>query len=339
MALVNLITGITGQDGAYLAQNLLKRGEIVYGAVRRSSSSNLDRLVELGIEREIRIVDLDLIEQSNIINTIDKLKPDRIYNLAAQSFVAASFVQPIYTTDINALGVLRLLEAIRVVSPTIKLYQASTSEMFGDSLHLPQNELTPFNPQSPYASAKCFAHHTIGNYRRAYNLFCCAGILFNHESPLRGREFVTRKITLGFAKIKLGMAQSIALGNLDSKRDWGYAEEYVEGMRLMLEQNEADDYILATGISTTVREFVSYVAEYFGYEITWQGNGIDEVGIDKHQGQKLITIDKSFYRPAEVPHLLGDSSKALQKFGWKSNVSAKELAHIMAESDFRKLAK
>jgi GDPmannose 4,6-dehydratase len=334
-----MITGITGQDGAYLAENLLSRGEEVFGAVRRSSHVNTGRLKELGIEKDIKFIDLDLIEQSNIFKVVEIVKPSRIYNLAAQSFVKTSFDQPIYTAEINSLGVSRLLDAIRIIDPKIKFYQASTSEMYGAVRAIPQNELTPFNPRSPYAISKLFSHFLVSNYREAYNMHCCSGILFNHESPLRGIEFVTRKISVGMAEIKLGIRDELYLGNLDSKRDWGYAKEYVEGMRLMLDKDDLQDYVLATGVTTTVRSFISYVAEYLGMDIVWEGAGVSEVGYNSKNGKLIIRINENFFRPTEVEELIGDSSKAKRDLGWQCVTTVQQLAHMMVEADIKRLSK
>ena len=332
-----LITGIRGQDGAYLAKLLLEKGYEVYGADRRSGDSGNWRLRELGIENDVKIVYMDLLELTNIIKTIEKVKPDEVYNLAAQSFVGVSFEQPILTSDVDAIGVLRLLEAVRLVKPEIKFYQASTSELFGKVQEIPQTEKTPFHPRSPYGVAKLFGHWITINYRESYNMFACAGILFNHESPLRGLEFVTRKITYGIARIKHGLQDKIILGNLDSKRDWGYAKEYVEGMWLMLQQEAPDDYVLATGETHSVREFVEYAFNAAGYDITWEGEGVDTRGIDKTTGRVMVEVSPEFYRPAEVDILIGDSRKAREKLGWMPNTKFEELVRIMVEADIRRV--
>ncbi len=332
-----LITGIRGQDGAYLAKLLLEKGYEVYGADRRSGDSGNWRLRELGIENDVKIVYMDLLELTNIIKTIEKVKPDEVYNLAAQSFVGVSFEQPILTSDVDAIGVLRLLEAVRLVKPEIKFYQASTSELFGKVQEIPQTEKTPFHPRSPYGVAKLFGHWITINYRESYNMFACAGILFNHESPLRGLEFVTRKITYGIARIKHGLQDKIILGNLDSKRDWGYAKEYVEGMWLMLQQEAPDDYVLATGETHSVREFVEYAFNAAGYDITWEGEGVDIRGIDKTTGRVMVEVSPEFYRPAEVDILIGDSRKAREKLGWMPNTKFEELVRIMVEADIRRV--
>lgn len=331
-----LITGIRGQDGAYLAENLLKKGYEVYGADRRSGDTTYWRLNELGIKNEIKTIYMDLLEVTNILRVIEKIKPDEVYNLAAQSFVGTSFDQPIVTSDINAMGVIRLLEAIRLVNPDIKFYQASTSEMFGKVREIPQTEDTPFHPRSPYGVAKLYAHWATVNYRESYNMYACSGILFNHESPLRGLEFVTKKITLAAAAIRKGEQNSVVLGNLDSKRDWGFAGDYVEGMRLMLQQNEADDYVLATGDTHSIRDFVVEAFKYIDAEIEWQGEGVEEKGIDRKTGKILVQVSPEFYRPAEVDILIGSPAKAAEKLGWKPQVKFPELVRMMVEWDLKK---
>jgi len=273
MAKTALITGVSGQDGAYLAKTLLARGYRVVGAYRRTSSVNIGRLEELGVAADVELIDMELLEESNVRRALETVRPDEIYNLAAQSFVGLSFEQPLYTSDIDALGVPRLLEAMREICPDARLYQASSSEMFGKAQAVPQNEATPFYPRSPYGVAKLFAHWSVVNYREAHNLYACSGILFNHESPLRGRDFVIRKVTFGLARVALGHADSLAIGNLDAERDWGFAGEYVEGMWMMLQQPKPDDYVLATGRSTTVREFVEGAARGFGFDLEWAGTG------------------------------------------------------------------
>jgi len=333
-----LITGIRGQDGAYLAKFLLEKGYEVYGADRRSGDSSNWRLSELGIENDVKIVYLDLLELTNVMRVIDKVKPDEIYNLAAQSFVKASFEQPILTSEVNAIGVLRLLEAVRTLKPDVKFYQASTSEMFGKVQQIPQNEKTPFYPRSPYGVAKLFGHWITVNYRESYNIFACSGILFNHESPLRGLEFVTRKITYSLARIKYGLQDKLILGNLEAKRDWGYAPEYVEGMWLMLQQKEPDDYVLATGETHTVKEFVEEAAAVAGFHLEWTGEGVNTKGIDKNTGKVIVEVSPEFYRPAEVDVLVGDPKKAKEKMGWSPKIKFKELVRIMMESDLRRVS-
>jgi GDPmannose 4,6-dehydratase len=337
MPKVALITGIRGQDGAYLAKLLLEKGYEVYGADRRSGEGGFWRLKELGIEKDVKIVYMDLLEFTNILRTIEKIKPDEIYNLAAQSFVAASFEQPILTSDINSLGTLRLLEVIRTVKPDTKFYQASTSEMFGKAKTLPLNEESYFYPRSPYAVSKLFAHWITVNYREAYNIFACSGILFNHESPLRGTEFITRKVSLAVARIKYGKQDKLVVGNLDAKRDWGYAPEYVYGMYLMLQNDKPDDFVLATGESHSVREFIEEAFKVAGFEIYWEGKGLEEKGRDAKTGKVLVEISPEFYRPAEVDVLVGDYSKAKKILGWEPKTTFKELVRIMVEEDLRRV--
>ncbi|SDC96047.1 GDPmannose 4,6-dehydratase [Desulfurella multipotens] len=332
-----LITGIRGQDGAYLAKLLLEKGYKVYGADRRSGDSGNWRLKELGIEEDVEIIYMDLLELTNIRHVISKIMPDEVYNLAAQSFVGVSFEQPILTADIDAIGVLRLLETLRDIKPDTKFYQASTSEMFGKVREIPQTENTPFYPRSPYAVSKVFAHYISVNYREAYNMFTACGILFNHESELRGLEFVTRKTTYAIARIKRGLQDKLVLGNLDSKRDWGYAPEYVYGMYLMLQQDKPDDYILATGETHTIREFVEKAFEIAGFNIEWSGEGIASKGIDKKTGKVLVEVSKDFYRPSEVELLIGNPQKAKEKLGWQSNTKFDKLVQIMMEADLKRI--
>jgi GDPmannose 4,6-dehydratase len=334
---VALITGIRGQDGAYLAKLLLEKGYEVYGADRRSGEGGFWRLRELGIEKDVKVVYMDLLEFTNILRIIEKIKPDEIYNLAAQSFVAASFEQPILTSDINSLGTLRLLEVIRTVKPDTKFYQASTSEMFGKVKTLPLNEESYFYPRSPYAVSKLFAHWIAVNYREAYNIFACSGILFNHESPLRGTEFITRKVSLAVARIKYGKQDKLVVGNLDAKRDWGYAPEYVYGMYLMLQNDKPDDFVLATGESHSVREFIEEAFKVAGFEIYWEGKGLEEKGRDAKTGKVLVEVSPEFYRPAEVDVLVGDYSKAKKILGWEPKTTFKELVRIMVEEDLRRV--
>jgi GDPmannose 4,6-dehydratase len=327
-----LITGITGQDGAYLTQLLLEKGYEVHGAYRRSASINLWRLAELGLEEQVHMQAFDLLEYSNIQRTLEKVQPDEIYNLAAQSFVALSFEQPLYTGDVDALGVTRMLEAIRTVNPKIRFYQASTSEMFGKVQAIPQTETTPFYPRSPYGVAKLYAHWITVNYRESYGLHASSGILFNHESPFRGIEFVTRKITSTLAKIKCGQASVLELGNLDAKRDWGFAKDYVEGMWRMVQAQTPDDYVLATGETHSVRNFVNWAAQAIGLEIHWQGKGENEQGLDA-AGKVMVRINPEFYRPAEVELLVGSPEKAKEKLGWEPTVHISELVSMMAKTD------
>lgn len=316
-----LITGITGQDGVYLAQLLLQQGYRVIGAERRASTRNRQRLDELGISQDIIFADFDLADQGNIIRALQQHEPDEVYNLAAQSFVALSFEQPIMTGDITGIGVSRLLESIRAVNPCIRFYQASTSEMFGKASAVPQNEETPFYPRSPYGIAKLYGHWMTVNYRESYDMFTCSGILFNHESPLRGTEFVTRKITLAVARIRRGLQKELRLGNLDAKRDWGYAKDYVRGMHLMLQQDHPEDYVLATGETHTVEEFVA--AAFKAADLNWR---------------EYVVIDPAFVRPAEVDLLLGDASKAKSKLGWEPEVKFDELVALMIEADLRRVS-
>lgn len=328
-----LITGIMGQDGAYLSQLLLNKGYRVVGAYRRDAAPDKWRLDYLNITSEIELIPMDLLEYANIQRAIEKIQPDEVYNFAAQSFVGLSFEQPIYTADVDALGVLRLLEVIRSVNPKIKFYQASTSEMFGKVRETPQTELTPFYPRSPYGISKVFAHWAVVNYREAYNLHATSGILFNHESPLRGLEFVTRKITNGLAKIKSGELDCIELGNLEAKRDWGFAGDYVEAMYLMLQQKVADDYVVASGENHTVKEFIDLAASVAGMSIEWQGSNENTIGINTNTGKTIIKVSDKFYRPTEVDTLLGNPTKAKEKLDWHPKVSFQQLAEMMIEAD------
>ena len=332
-----LITGIRGQDGAYLAKLLAEKGYEVYGADRRSGDSSGWRLKELGIERDVKIIYMDLLELTNVMQVIEKVKPDEVYNLAAQSFVQTSFDQPLLTAEINALGVLRIIETIRTMKPDTRFYQASTSEMYGKVQEIPQRENTPFYPRSPYGAAKLFGHWITVNYRESYNIFACCGILFNHESPLRGLEFITRKVTHGIAQIKKGLQDKIVLGNLNSKRDWGYAPEYVEAMWLMLQQEKPDDYVVASGETHTVREFVELAFKHAGFEIVWEGKDITEKGIDKNTKKILVEVSPEFFRPAEVDILLGNPSKAKEKLGWQPKTQFEELVRIMVEADMQRM--
>lgn len=333
-----LITGVSGQDGAYLAKLLLSEGYEVYGAMRRSSSPNIWRLEELGIAEDVRPVLMDLSELSNIQRVIEKVQPDEIYNLAAQSFVAASFEQPLYTTDVTGVGVVRLLEALRQTKPDTRMYQASTSEMFGKVQAVPQDEHTPFYPRSPYGVAKLAAHWMMVNYRESYGMYLCNGILFNHESPLRGIEFVTRKITMHLAEIRAGRRSILELGNLDAKRDWGFAGDYVRGMWMMLQHSNPQDYVLATGETHTVRDFVSWAAEAAGFEIEWSGTKENEIGIDSRTRRNIVRINPHHYRPAEVDLLVGNPRKAKDELGWQPSMSVRELVRLMVEHDLRRTA-
>jgi len=332
------ITGITGQDGAYLAQLMLEKGYKVYGAYRRSSSQNFWRLEELGIYNNpnLELVEYDLTDISLNIRLIKKIRPDEVYNLAAQSFVGVSFKEPITTAQITALGTLNILEAIRIVDKNIKFYQASTSEMFGKVAQTPQKETTPFYPRSPYGVSKLFAHWMTINYKESYNIFACSGILFNHESPLRGKEFVTRKITDSVAKIKLNKLDCLELGNLDAKRDWGYAKEYVKGMYLMMQNTTPDTYILATNTTHSVRDFVKLAFEEIGIRLKFTGKGIDEKGIDTNTNKVLVKVNPEFFRPAEVDVLIGDYTKAKNKLNWQPTTSLKEIVSLMVKADIKR---
>lgn len=333
-----LITGITGQDGAYLAELLLSKGYTVFGTYRRTSSVNFWRIEELGIAQhpDLNLVEYDLTDLSASIRLLQKTQVTEIYNLAAQSFVGVSFEQPITTTEITGLGATNLLEAIRIVNPAIRFYQASTSEMFGKVQAIPQLETTPFYPRSPYGVAKLYAHWMTVNYRESYGIFASSGILFNHESPLRGREFVTRKITDSVAKIKLGQLQQLELGNLDARRDWGYAKEYVEGMWRMLQASEADSFVLATGRTETVRDFVTMAFKAAEIDIAWRGQAEQETGVCQKTGKTLVSINQKFYRPAEVELLIGDASKARDVLGWQAQTSLEELCQMMVVADLRR---
>ncbi len=335
-----LITGITGQDGAYLAKLLLEKGYTVYGAFRRVSSVNFWRIASLGIRdhANLHLVDYDLTDLGAGIRLIERSQPQEVYNLAAQSFVKLSFDQPITTAEITGLGAVNILEAIRLVNPGIRFYQASTSEMFGKVDTTPQDEDTRFYPRSPYGAAKLYAHWMTINYREAYEIFAVSGILFNHESPLRGMEFVTRKITDALARLKLGILDVVELGNLDAKRDWGYAPEYVEGMWRMLQHDVPDVYVLATGHSATVRDFVTLAAAAIGMEIAWQGAGPEERGIDRKTGRTVVKVSPKYYRPAEVDCLQGNSAKAERLLGWRPMTQLAELCRLMVEADLQRVS-
>jgi GDPmannose 4,6-dehydratase len=317
----------------------LDKGYAVYGAFRRSAVLNLSGLKYLGVDDKVRYLPLELLEFTNIYRAIEKIQPDEIYNLGAQSFVALSFEEPIFTADVTALGPLRILEAIRAVKPDTKFYQASSSEMFGKVQSMPQTEKTSFYPRSPYAASKLFAHWITVNYRESYGIFSCSGILFNHESPLRGLEFITRKVSYGIARIKNRLQEKIVLGNLDSKRDWGYAQEYVEAMWLMLQQDKPEDYVIASGETHSVREFVELACKMTGFDIEWEGKGVEERGIDKGTGRTLIEISPEFFRPAEVDILLGDCSRARQRLGWQPKTKFKDLVGIMVDADIKRVEK
>tara|TARA_Y100000310_G_C20694555_1_gene824622 strand:+ start:2317 stop:3327 length:1011 start_codon:yes stop_codon:yes gene_type:complete len=329
-----LITGLTGQDGSYLAKFLIKKGYEIYGLYRRTSLDVFDRL-DL-IRNKIKLVPGDLTDTSSLIRNLKEINPDEVYNLAAQSFVPDSWTQPISTGDITALGTTRILEAIKHVNPKIKFYQASSSEMFGKTQEFPQTEKTPFYPRSPYGIAKVYAHWMTINYRESFGMHASNGILFNHESPRRGKQFVTRKISHSVAKIKLEMQDYFELGNLNAKRDWGFAGDYVEAMWLILQQEKSDNYVIATGESHSVREFAEEAFKVVGINIEWEGSGLNEIG--KYDGKVVVKVNKKFYRPAEVDRLVGDSTKAKEKLGWKPKTSFKDLVKLMVNSDLRFLS-
>lgn len=340
MAHTAIITGITGQDGAYLAQLLLDKGYTVYGTYRRAASTNFWRIDELGIKEHpnFHLVEYDLTDLGATIRLLQKTEATEVYNLAAQSFVAVSFDQPMTTAQITGLGPLNLLEAIRIVNPKIRFYQASTSEMFGKVQAIPQTEETPFYPRSPYGVAKLYAHWMTINYRESYGIFGCSGILFNHESPLRGLEFVTRKITDGVARIKLGKLDCLELGNLDAKRDWGYAKDYVEGIWRMLQADVPDVYVLATGRTETVRDFVRMAFKAAGITVEFKGSAEDETAVDTATGKTVVRVNPKFYRPAEVDLLIGNPAKAKAKLGWEPKTTLEELCQMMVEADLKRVA-
>lgn len=333
-----IITGITGQDGAYLAQLLLEKGYTVYGTYRRTSSVNFWRIEELGIQNHpnLFLEEYDLTDQATSIRMIERTQPTEVYNLAAQSFVGVSFDQPIVTGQITGLGALHLLESIRIVNPKIRFYQASTSEMFGMVQEIPQTEKTPFYPRSPYGVAKLYAHWMTINYRESYDIFGSSGILFNHESPLRGREFVTRKITDSVAKMQLGKLDLLELGNLDAKRDWGYAKDYVEGMHRILQADRPDTYVLATNRTETVRDFVDMAFKAVDVQLAWQGSAENEQGVCTKTGKTLVRVNPKFYRPAEVELLIGNPAKAKEELGWEPKTTLEELCAMMVEADLRR---
>jgi GDPmannose 4,6-dehydratase len=335
---IAIVTGITGQDGAYLAELLLGKGYKVYGTYRRTSSVNFWRIAEVGIENHpnLELVEYDLTDLSSSIRLLQKTEATEVYNLAAQSFVGVSFDQPVTTAEITGLGPVNLLEAIRIVNPKIRFYQASTSEMFGKVQEIPQVETTPFYPRSPYGVAKLYAHWMVVNYRESYDIFATSGILFNHESPLRGQEFVTRKITDSVAKIKLGKLDVLELGNIDAKRDWGYAKDYVEGMWLMLQADKPDSYVLGTNRTETVRDFVTMAFKAVDIALEWSGSEENETAINSETGAVVVKINPKFYRPAEVELLIGNPEKAEKELGWKSTTSLEELCAMMVEADLRR---
>ncbi len=334
-----LITGVSGQDGAYLTRLLLGKGYKVYGTYRRTSSVNLWRIEELGVagHPNLTLAEHDLTDPGCTMRLIERSGVDEVYNLAAQSFVGVSFEQPVTTAEITGLGALHILEAIRTINPKIRFYQASTSEMFGKVQAVPQNELTRFWPRSPYGVAKLFAHWTTVNYRESYGIFGASGILFNHESPLRGREFVTRKITDAAARIKLGQLDVLELGNLDAQRDWGYAEEYVEGMWRMLQTDQPDTYVLATGRTESVRDFATLAFKAAGIELEWRGREQGETGIDTRTGKTRVRVNPQFYRPAEVQQLIGDAAKAKAELGWQATTTLEQLCQTMVEADLKRV--
>jgi GDPmannose 4,6-dehydratase len=326
-----LVTGITGQDGSYLAELLLEKGYEVHGMVRRSSTESFERIAL--VEGRVHLHQADLLDQSSLVSLLREVRPRELYNLAAQSFVPTSWLQPSLTGEFTALGVTRMLDAVRLVDPEIRFYQASSSEMYGRVREMPQNESTPFYPRSPYAVAKAYGHWITVNYRESYGLFAVSGILFNHESPRRGREFVTRRISEGVARIKLGLQDELTLGNLDARRDWGYAPEYVEAMWRMLQQDAPRDYVVATGESHTVREFCERAFRCGGWELAWRGAGREEQGVDAKTGRVLIEIDPSYLRPTEVAHLCGDASRARAVLGWTPTVDFAALVGLMTDAD------
>ncbi len=333
-----IITGITGQDGAYLAELLLNKGHTVYGTYRRTSSVNFWRIEELGIKNHpnLHLVEYDLTDLSASIRLLENTEASEVYNLAAQSFVGVSFDQPLATAAITGLGPVHLLEAIRIVNPQCRFYQASTSEMFGKVQEIPQKELTPFYPRSPYGVAKLYAHWMAINYRESYDIFATSGILFNHESPLRGQEFVTRKITDTVAKIKLGQQDLLELGNMNAKRDWGYAKDYVEGMYLMLQAEKPDTYVLATNRTETVRDFVTMSCQAADINIEWQGENEQEIAVDTATGKTLVQVNPKFYRPAEVELLIGNPAKAKEDLGWQPTTTLEQLCKMMVDADLHR---
>ena len=338
MSKIALVTGATGQDGAYLSRYLVDLGYKVFGAYRRAASTNLWRLGELKLldEANFSLIELDITDPVSCINAIKLAKPNEIYNLAAQSFVAASFKEPLHTSYASGIAVLNLLEAIRLSDKSIKFYQAGTSEMFGKAQAIPQNESTPFYPRSPYAVAKLYGHFMSINYRESYDIFAACGILFNHESPLRGLEFVTRKITNSAAKIALGKLDCLELGNLEAKRDWGFAKDYVEGMHAMLQAPKADTFVLASGITTTVRDFVKMSFEALDIALAFEGEGVNEVARDKKTGKVVVKVNPEFFRPAEVDLLIGDASKAKDQLNWSAKTNLNELCAMMVKTDLER---
>ena len=331
-----LITGITGQDGSYLAEFLLSQGYEVIGMIRRSSTVNFERIKH--IQERITLTTGDLLDEVSIINLLRECRPSEVYNLAAQSFVQTSWAQPVFTGETTALGVTRMLDAIRIVDPDIRFYQASSSEMFGKVVEVPQRETTPFYPRSPYAVAKLYGYCIVRNYREGYGMHASNGILFNHESPRRGENFVTRKVTLSLARIRHGKQKTLRLGNMDAKRDWGFAKDYVEMMWMMLQQDEPDDFVVATGETHTVREFVERAGEIAGYDIAWEGEADQEKGRDRKTGEIVVEVDPKFYRPTEVELLIGDPTKAKEKLGWVPQVKFTGLVEMMMKADLELVA-
>jgi GDPmannose 4,6-dehydratase len=333
-----LISGITGQDGAYLAQLLLGKGYQVYGLIARRGTDSLGRLRELGIEKQVHLIDGDLLDLSSMMRALEKSTAEEVYNLGAQSFVGTSWDQPVLTAEATGVSVVKMLEAVRIVNPKARFYQASTSEMFGQIQEAVQSEKTPFHPRSPYGVAKLYGHWITVNYRESFGLHASSGILFNHESPLRGAEFVTRKVTIALARIRYGQQDVLELGNLDSKRDWGFAGDYVRAMWLMLQVEQPDDYVVATGKTWTVRAFVEKAAVHAGFDLEWQGHDENSKAIDRKSGKTIVRVNPALYRPAEVDILIGDPSKANTRLHWKPEVPFDALVQMMAEADLRKAA-
>jgi GDPmannose 4,6-dehydratase len=337
MARRSLITGINGQDGAYLAKLLLEQGHVVVGAVRNVATANLARLAELGIEGDVELVDLELTEFGNVLRVIERAQVEEVYNLAGQSYVGRSFDQPVHTGAVNGIGVAAILEAIRTLGGSIRFYQASTSELYGKVRESPQTELTPFHPRSPYAAAKAYAHWITVNYRESYGVHAVCGILFNHESPLRGQGFVTRKISLGLARIRHGLQDVIELGNLEARRDWGFAGDFVDGMFRMLQHTPAEEYVLATGETHAIRDFAIEAGRHLGFDIVWRGAGPDEKGIDRGTGRTIVRVNPQLFRPADVDVVCGDARKAYEQLGWKPRTSFADTVRLMVEADDRRV--
>ena len=331
-----LITGISGQDGAYLAKLLLKKGYRVFGGERQNASGSLWRLKSLNIENKVEVIPFELLEENNINDVIRNGRFNEVYNLAAQSFVGNSYSNPIFTSNVNALGVTRILEAIRHFSNNTKFYQASTSEMYGNVSSKRQDESTSFKPVSPYAISKLYAHWMVNLYRDAYDIFACSGILFNHESPLRGNEFVTKKIVTELAKVKFNITPHLKLGNINSKRDWGYSKDYVEAMWLMLQKSKPDDYVISSGMTYTVKSFVDKASKYYNFDLEWSGKGLNEKAVDKKSGKTIVKIDKTFFRPTEVNFLYGNSIKAKKILKWETKTSFEDLIRIMCDAELKK---